>query len=86
MATAIITEEFSKIDMGIGLNIVAASFGCESILQYGTEEQKKTYLPPVCAGEKVSAGAYTEPNAGTDVAGYKTRAVKDGGGLCDQRQ
>ncbi len=78
LGNCIITEEFSKIDMGIGLNIVAASFGCESILQYGTEEQKKTYLPQVCAGEKVSAGAYTEPNAGTDVAGYKTRAVKDG--------
>jgi acyl-CoA dehydrogenase len=79
LGNALITEEFSKIDMGIGLNIVAASFGCESILQYGTEEQKKTYLPPVCAGEKVSAGAYTEPNAGTDVAGYRTKAVKDGG-------
>ncbi|OGP50178.1 MAG: acyl-CoA dehydrogenase [Deltaproteobacteria bacterium RBG_13_43_22] len=78
MGHTIITEEFSKIDMGIGLNIVAAGFGCESILQYGTEDQKKTYLPLVCAGEKVSAGAYTEPNAGTDVAGYKTRAVKDG--------
>jgi acyl-CoA dehydrogenase len=78
LGNAIITEEFSKIDMGIGLNVVAASFGCESILQYGTEEQKKTWLTAVCAGEKVSAGAYTEPNAGTDVAGYKTRAVKDG--------
>jgi acyl-CoA dehydrogenase len=78
LGNTIITEEFSKIDMGIGLNVVAASFGCESILQYGTEEQKKTWLTAVCAGEKVSAGAYTEPNAGTDVAGYKTRAVKDG--------
>lgn len=78
LGNCLITEEFSKIDMGIGLNIVAASFGCESILQYGTEEQKKTYLSQVCSGEKVSAGAFTEPNAGTDVAGYKTRAVKDG--------
>ncbi|PKN20846.1 MAG: acyl-CoA dehydrogenase [Deltaproteobacteria bacterium HGW-Deltaproteobacteria-6] len=75
---AIITEEISKIDMGIGLNIVASGFGCESILNYGTEKQKKTYLPPICEGVKVSAGAYTEPNAGTDVSGYKTRAVKDG--------
>jgi len=75
---SLITEEFSKVDMGIGLNVVAASFGCESILQYGTEEQKKAYLSVVCSGEKVSAGAFTEPNAGTDVAGYKTRAVKDG--------
>ena len=75
---AVITEELSKIDMGIGLNVVAACFGCESIFQYGSEEQKKKWLPPVCAGEMVSAGAFTEPNAGTDVAGYKTRAVKQG--------
>ncbi|MCX5844805.1 MAG: acyl-CoA dehydrogenase family protein [Deltaproteobacteria bacterium] len=79
LGNAIITEELSKIDMGIGLNVVAATFGCESILHFGTEEQKKTYLPPVCTGEQVSAGAFTEPNAGTDVAGYRTKAVKDGG-------
>jgi len=78
LGNAIITEELSKVDMGIGLNIVAAGFGCESILQYGSEEQKQTYLPPVCRGEWVSAGAFTEPNAGTDAGGYKTRAVKDG--------
>ena len=65
--------------MGIGLNIVAAPFGCEAIYQYGTEEQKQTYLPAVCRGDMISAGAYTEPDAGTDVAGYRTRAVKKGG-------
>jgi alkylation response protein AidB-like acyl-CoA dehydrogenase len=78
LGNVIITEELSKVDMGIALNVVASSFGCESIFQYGTEEQKQKYLPPVCRGEQVSAGAFTEPNAGTDVAGYKTRAVKDG--------
>ncbi|MGZ6291136.1 MAG: acyl-CoA dehydrogenase family protein [Syntrophales bacterium] len=78
LGNTIIMEELSKVDMGIGLNVVAATFGCESILQFGSEEQKKTYLPPVCRGEHVSAGAFTEPNAGTDVAGYKTKAVKDG--------
>lgn len=78
LGNTIITEELSRVDMGIGLNVVAATFGCESIFQYGSEEQKKTYLPPVCRGEWVSAGSFTEPNAGTDVAGYKTRAVKDG--------
>jgi acyl-CoA dehydrogenase len=78
LGNAIIMEELSKIDMGIGLNVVAATFGCESILHFGSEEQKKTYLPPVCRGEWVSAGAFTEPNAGTDVAGYRTKAVKDG--------
>jgi acyl-CoA dehydrogenase len=78
IGNAIITEELSKVDMGIALNVTAATFGCEAIFQYGTEEQKKKWLPPVCAGEQVAAGAFTEPNAGTDVAGYKTRAVKDG--------
>jgi Acyl-CoA dehydrogenases len=78
LGNAIVTEQLSRVDMGIGLSIVAACFGCESIFLYGTEEQKQTYLPPVCRGEWVSSGAWTEPNAGTDVSGYKTRAVKDG--------
>jgi alkylation response protein AidB-like acyl-CoA dehydrogenase len=78
LGNALIMEEFSKVDMGIALSVVAAGFGCECIFQYGTEEQKKTYLSAVCSGDKVCAGAFTEPNAGTDVAGYKTRAVKDG--------
>ncbi|MDR3555442.1 MAG: acyl-CoA dehydrogenase family protein [Syntrophobacteraceae bacterium] len=77
MGNALIMEEFSKVDMGIALNVVAATFGSECIFQFGTEEQKKTYLPAICSGEKVCAGAFTEPNAGTDVAGYRTRAVKD---------
>jgi len=78
LGNAIVTEQVSRVDMGIGLNIVAAGFGCEAIYYFGSEKQKQEYLPPVCSGEKVCAGAYTEPNAGTDVAGYKTRAVKDG--------
>ena len=78
LGNAIVTEELSRVDMGIGLNIVAATFGLEAVYYFGTEEQKKTYIAPVCSGEQVSAGAFTEPDAGTDVAGYRTRAVKDG--------
>jgi len=74
----IITEELSKACIGIGLNLYGACFGAQNVYHYGTEEQKKKFLPPICTGEYVFAGAYTEPNAGTDVAGYKTRAVKDG--------
>jgi alkylation response protein AidB-like acyl-CoA dehydrogenase len=79
MGVAVITEQLSRVDMGIGLNIVVASFGCEAIHAHGSEEQKKRYLPAVCQGEMISAGAFTEPDAGTDVAGYRTRAVSDGG-------
>ncbi|MDI6880566.1 MAG: acyl-CoA dehydrogenase family protein [Desulfitobacteriaceae bacterium] len=78
METALITEQLSRIDMGLGLAIMAATFGSENILYYGTEAQKQKYLPLLTSGQAVFAGAYTEPNAGTDVAGTTTRAVKDG--------
>ena len=78
LGNTIITEQISRVCMGIGLNVTASTFGCENLFYYGTEEQKMKYFPAICAGETVCAGAYTEPNAGTDVAGYKTRAVQDG--------
>ncbi|MBI5251716.1 MAG: acyl-CoA dehydrogenase family protein [Desulfomonile tiedjei] len=75
---ALITEQFSRIDLGLCLCVTAAVFGSEHILFFGTDEQKKKYLPPLVSGEAISAGAFTEPDAGTDVAGIRTRAVKDG--------
>ena len=78
LGVAVITEQLSRVDMGIGLNIVAATFGCEAIHWYGTEDQKNEFMAPVCRGEMVSAGAFTEADAGTDVAGYRTRAIRDG--------
>ncbi|GBD93960.1 acryloyl-CoA reductase [bacterium BMS3Abin05] len=77
LENALITEQFTRVDMGIG-SIGAATFGSENIVLFGTEEQKKKYLPPLVRGEAISAGAYTEPDAGTDVAGIKTTAKKDG--------
>ncbi|MEX0582626.1 MAG: acyl-CoA dehydrogenase family protein [Sneathiella sp.] len=48
------------------------------ILHYGTEEQKKKYLPKMARGEMIGAIAMTEPGTGSDLQGVKTRAVKDG--------
>jgi alkylation response protein AidB-like acyl-CoA dehydrogenase len=48
------------------------------ILQFGTEEQKQRYLVPSIRGEKISCLGITEPDAGSDVAGIRTRAVRDG--------
>lgn len=48
------------------------------LLKYGTEEQKKKYLPKMCSGEWISAIAMTEPGAGSDLAGVRTTAIKDG--------
>lgn len=76
---SLITEQFSRVDLGLTLVATSTTFGTENILLYGTEEQKMKYYPKLLTGETISAGAYTEPNAGTDVAGTKTRAVKSGG-------
>ncbi len=57
---ALITEQLSRVDLGMGLVVVAATFGAENILLYGTEEQKRKYLPPLVNGEAICAGAYTE--------------------------
>jgi len=75
---ALVAEQLSRTDLGIGLAIVAATFGSENILFFGREEQKKRYLPLLTGGQAVSAGAYTEPNAGSDVAGIQTSATKQG--------
>ncbi len=78
LANALISEELSRVDMGIALCISAATFGAENIFLYGSEDQKQAYLPRLVNGEIIFAGAYTEPDAGTDVAGIRTRVVRDG--------
>ena len=72
-------EEFSKYDDGIGITLSAnVSLGAWPIYAYGTEEQKKKYLTPICEGSHLAAFGLTEPDAGTDAASQKTVAVKDG--------
>ncbi len=75
---ALISEQLCRVDLGIATSILTVTFGSENILMFGTEEQKHLYLPRLVEGRAVSAGAYTEPNAGTDVAGTRTRATRDG--------
>ena len=54
------------------------SIVCESICRFGTEDQKKRYLPALVAGKSIGAFALTEPQAGSDPVSQKTSAVKDG--------
>ncbi len=77
LGQTIIMEQFARVDMGLSL-ILASTFGSEAIYLFGTETQKRKYLPPLVKAEAISAGAFTEPCAGTDVAGTKTKAIKDG--------
>jgi len=77
LEASLITEEFWRVDPGCS-SILSACFGGQMILYYGTEEQKRKYLSPIPAGEKIMGSAITEPNAGSDVAGIRTRATVDG--------
>jgi alkylation response protein AidB-like acyl-CoA dehydrogenase len=54
------------------------SLCCEPIHLFGTEEQKKKYLPSLVSGEKIGAFGLTEPNAGSDAGATRTRAVREG--------
>lgn len=74
----LITEEFWSVDPGIATAIISTTFGSEIIELYGTEEQKQLVLPQLVAGKAILATAVTEPDAGSDVAGTSTTAVKDG--------
>jgi alkylation response protein AidB-like acyl-CoA dehydrogenase len=76
--TMIIVEELFAADPGIGLSVISTSFGTENIVEFGTEEQKEEYLPPVAKGEAITGAAISEPHAGSDVSSISTRAEKDG--------
>ncbi len=64
--------------MGLASGLGSQGIAIPPILALGTEEQKKRFIPPVLAGEKIAALAITEPDAGSDVANIRTRAVREG--------
>ncbi|RJX15617.1 acyl-CoA dehydrogenase [Candidatus Bathyarchaeota archaeon] len=78
LENVLIVEEFCRADSSIGMAISAAGFASELILRHGSKEQKEKYLPKVTGGEAISAGAFTEPEHGSDLTLLFTRAVKDG--------
>ncbi|MBO2531422.1 MAG: acyl-CoA dehydrogenase [Thermoactinomycetaceae bacterium] len=76
---AIAVEELSRVDASVGITYSAhISLGCAPIYLFGTEEQKRKYLVPLCRGETLGAFGLTEPNAGSDAGGTRTKAERDG--------
>jgi alkylation response protein AidB-like acyl-CoA dehydrogenase len=74
-----IIQEIAKVCGSIGLSVAAHNSLCTGhILYFGSEEQKKKYLPKLATAESIGAWGLTEPNTGSDAGNMKTTAVKDG--------
>ncbi len=79
LAYIIAVEEIARVDGSQAATIAAGnSLGIGPIYYFGTEEQKRKYLPALCRGEGLWGFGLTEPTAGSDAGGSKTTAVRDG--------
>ena len=74
----IAVEELSRACLGVSTTYAANALGTYPILLFGTDAQKKKYLPDIAAGEKLVAFGLTEANAGSDAGGTQTTAKLDG--------
>ena len=77
---AIAIEELTRIDSSVAITVAAhTSLGTMPIFLFGTEEQKRAWLPDLASGKKLAAFGLTEPGAGSDAAASRTRAeLRDG--------
>lgn len=79
MSMYLIKEELCRSAAGMGMSVTICALNfCHFISRFGTEAQKRNYIPPVMSGEKLAAYCLTEPNAGSDTLGIQTRSVRDG--------
>ena len=76
MENVLVVEEFCRVDSGIGTAVALSDFASEIIMRFGSDKQQKKYLPSVASGKMISAGAFTEPNHGSDITRMDTRAEK----------
>lgn len=76
---ALIIEELAKVDPSVALSVAAHNGLCTNHINlFGNEQQKKKYLPDLASGRKIGAWGLTEAVSGSDAAGLKSYAVKDG--------
>ena len=75
---AIMVEELARACASTSLMVLISKLGMIPVMNWGTEELKQRYLPRVAAGQSQASYCLSEPDAGSDVASMKTRAVRDG--------
>ncbi|TJZ56156.1 acyl-CoA dehydrogenase [Streptomyces piniterrae] len=79
LALGIALEELARVDSSVAITLEAGvSLGAMPIYRFGTEEQKRTWLPRLCSGEMLGAFGLTEPDGGSDAGATRTTAVRDG--------
>lgn len=78
LALTIVSEELSRGWLSVGSVLTRNLITGLLIQAHGTEEQKRRFLPGIASGKLLTAAAFTEPDAGSDTAGIKTRARRDG--------
>ena len=77
---AIIIEELSRVDGSVGIIVAAHTSLCSNhIYKFGSDEQRRKYIPRLATGEWIGCWSLTEPEAGSDAAGTRTTAARDDG-------
>ncbi|WP_439574760.1 acyl-CoA dehydrogenase family protein [Phreatobacter sp.] len=74
-------EEIARADQSLAVSAMVSMATGLTVARFGTEEQKRTWLPDIISGRRICSIAGTEPDAGSDTAGFKTRATPIGNGL-----
>jgi len=81
LAYVLAVEELTRVDSSVAITLCAhTSLGTQPIYLFGSEEQKREWMPKLCAGEKLGAFGLTEPEAGSDAGNTRTRARLEGEG------
>jgi alkylation response protein AidB-like acyl-CoA dehydrogenase len=80
LAYVLAVEELARVDSSVAITVCAhTSLGTQPVYLFGSEEQKRDWLPRLCSGECLGAFGLTEPEAGSDAANTRTRARLEGG-------
>jgi alkylation response protein AidB-like acyl-CoA dehydrogenase len=81
LSYVLVLEELSRADAGVGVTVAVHTSACTlPILAFGTEEQRRRFVPPLARGEAIGAFALTEAEAGSDAGSIRTAAARDDGG------